>query len=109
MESARLEQLQEGLRQVLRLVERDESGGATLAPDHPAVRAARAVELMLPQPLTAHALANAARAKIETVAVLLARAREHESLPPELQEAADSEYLSGMDAPPADDASDLRP
>ena len=100
MESAQLEQLQEGLRQVLRQVERHEGESEHLADDHPAVRAALAVELMLPEPLTAASLARAARSKIETVSVLLARAREHESLPPEAQLAAEEGYLTSTDEMP---------
>jgi hypothetical protein len=81
MHSTQLEKLEQGLREVLRLLERDESGGAC--------------ELMLPQPLTAATLAQAARHKIDNVQVLLARAREHEKLPPEAQLAADEGYLVG--------------
>ena len=98
MESARLEQLELGLRQVLRLIERDESGiSGELPATHAAVKAAEACELMLPQPLTLATLAEAARHKIDNVQVLLARAREHESLPPEAQLAADEAYLVGQD------------
>ncbi|AXA90470.1 hypothetical protein [Massilia sp. YMA4] len=95
MQSIQLEQFEQGLREVLRLLERDESGGAALPADHPAVKAAAACELMLPQPLTATTLAQAARHKIDNVQVLLARAREHEKLPPEAQLAADEGYLVG--------------
>ncbi len=101
MQSSQLEQLERGLHDVLRLAERDEGRtGATLGPDHPAVQAAAACELMLPEILTAATLAEAARHKIDTVQVLLARARAHEKLPPEAQLAADEGYLA--------DAADLR-
>ena len=102
MESARLEQLEAGLREVLRLIERDESPAsadrnAELSPEHPAVRAAGACELMLPEHLTLDTLAETARHKIDTVQVLLERAREHESLPPSAQLAADEGYIAGLD------------
>ncbi|GGC12608.1 hypothetical protein [Pseudoduganella buxea] len=94
MQSSQLEQLERGLHNVLRLAERDEGrAGAALNPDHPAVQAAAACELMLPEILTAATLAEAARHKIDTVQVLLARARAHEKLPPEAQLAADEGYL----------------
>lgn len=93
MQSMQLETLEQGLREVLRLLERDESGGAGLPAGHPAVKAAHACELMLPEPLTAATLAQAARHKIDNVQVLLARAREHEKLPPAAQLAADEGYL----------------
>jgi hypothetical protein len=98
MQSSQLEQLERGLHDVLRLLERDESGaGATLSQDHPAVRAAAACELMLPETLTASTLAESARHKIDTVHVLLARAREHEKLPPAAQLAADEGYMVGAE------------
>jgi hypothetical protein len=98
MESARLEQLERGLHKVLGLIERDETGATgSLQADHPAVRAADACELMLPQPLTLASLAEAARHKIDNVQVLLARAREHESLPPDAQLAADEGYMASND------------
>jgi len=98
MQSIQLERLEQGLREVLRLVERDDHPAATvLGADHPAVRAADACELMLPEPLTLATLADAARHKIDTVHVLLARAREHEKLPPEAQLAADEGYLVDED------------
>ncbi|WEF34167.1 hypothetical protein [Pseudoduganella chitinolytica] len=93
MQSMQLEKLEQGLREVLRLLERDERGAAGLGVDHPAVTAAHACELMLPEPLTAATLAHAARHKIDNVQVLLARAREHEKLPPAAQLAADEGYL----------------
>ena len=96
MQSTQLEHLEQGLREVLRLVERDDHPADTpLAPDHPAARAADACELMRTEPLTLASLADAARHKIDTVQVLLARAREHEKLPPEAQLAADEGYLAG--------------
>lgn len=93
MQSIQLEKLEQGLREVLRLLEREERGAAALGADHPAVQAADACELMLPEPLTAATLAKAARHKIDNVQVLLARAREHEKLPPVAQLAADEGYL----------------
>ena len=97
MESSRLHELERGLQAVLRLLERDESGGGALADDHPAVRAALACELMLPEPLTAASLGEAIRHKIEIVQVLLARATAHEDLPPDAQLAADEGYLTATD------------
>jgi hypothetical protein len=99
MESARLEQLEQGLRNALRLIDRDEGDDAVRA-DHPAVQAAQACELMLPEPLTMTALAEAIRHKIETVQVLLDRARAHEALPPDAQLAADEGYLTATDGVP---------
>jgi hypothetical protein len=98
MESIRLEQLEQALRQALQLVERDESGShGELAPDHPAARAAEAAEMMLPEPLTLASLAEAICRKIDTVQVLLERARAHEKLPPDAQLAADEGYMTGAD------------
>ncbi|MFP5392169.1 MAG: hypothetical protein ACLGI6_11600 [Gammaproteobacteria bacterium] len=95
MESARLEQLERGLRKVLTLL--DEHGGQALDAGHPAVRAAGECELMLPEVLTRASLEQAVRHKIDVVQVLLARAREHESLPPDVQLAADEGYLASTD------------
>jgi hypothetical protein len=52
---------------------------------------------MLPQPLTLASLRETVRHKIDTVQVLLARAREHERLPPDAQLAADEGYMAGSD------------
>ncbi|QBE65727.1 hypothetical protein [Pseudoduganella lutea] len=94
MESSRLEELEQGLRNVLQLIERDESGAqGDITPDHPAAQAAEACELMLPEKLTLASLADAIRHKIETVHVLLDRARAHEKLPPDAQLAADEGYM----------------
>ena len=98
MQSAQLERLEQGLREVLRLVARDDHPADTpLASDHPAALAANACELMLPEPLTLATLAGAARHRIDTVQVLLARPREHEKLPPEAQLAADEGYQIGAE------------
>ena len=98
MESSRLEQLEKGLCNVLRLIERDESGQpGELAREHPAARAAEECEVMLPEPLTLAALFETVRHKIETVQVLLARAREHDQLPPDAQLAADEGYMASTD------------
>ena len=98
MESARLEQLEQGLHHVLSLLKHDANGA--LAEDHPAVIAAGQCELMLPEQVTGASLSAAARHKIDTVQVLLARAREHERLPPEAQLAADEGYLTSTDGLP---------
>ncbi|MBB3221349.1 hypothetical protein [Pseudoduganella umbonata] len=98
MESSRLEQLEQGLRHALQLVERDETGAqGEIEPTHPAAWAAQECELMLPEPLTLASLAEAIRHKIETVHVLLDRARAHEQLPPDAQLAADEGYMTGAD------------
>jgi hypothetical protein len=101
MESSRLEQLEHGLRHALQLIERDETGArGTIQPDHPAAWAAQQCELMLPENLTLATLAEAIRHKIDTVHVLLDRARAHEQLPPEAQLAADEGYLTSTDGVP---------
>ena len=98
MESVRLEQLEQGLHEVLRLIDVDRRDPHTaLPPDHPAVLAAEACELMQPEKLTLASLAGSARHKIENVQVLMKRAREHESLPPEAQIAADEGYMTSSD------------
>lgn len=98
MESSRLEQLEQGLRHALQLVERNESGAqGELERSHPAARAAEAAEMMLPEPLTLASLADAIRHKIDTVQVLLERARGHEKLPPDAQLAADEGSMTGAD------------
>ncbi|WP_338763427.1 hypothetical protein [Massilia sp. METH4] len=103
MQSSRLEQLEQGLRNALQLVERDETGAqGEIATSHPAARAAEECELMLPEPLTLASLAEAIRHKIDTVHVLLDRARAHEALPPEAQLAADEGYLTATDGVPVD-------
>ena len=64
MESARLEQLEQGLHDVLHLIGSDKGdANAPLQADHPAVRAANACELMLPETLTLATLAGSARHK----------------------------------------------
>jgi hypothetical protein len=101
MESSKLEQLEQGLRHALQLVERDETGAqGVIAQTHPAARAAESCELMLPEVLTLESLGEAIRHKIDTVHVLLERARAHEKLPPDAQLAADEGYLTGMDEAP---------
>jgi hypothetical protein len=105
MESKRLEELDVGLHKALALAERDEGDSTDLlSPDHPAARAALDCEVMLPDVLTAPALAETLRHKIDTVKVLLERARAHEALPPEAQLAANEGYLAVDDLlaePPA--------
>ena len=98
MESARLEQLEQGLHDVLHLIGSDKGdANAPLQADHPAVRAANACELMLPETLTLATLAGSARHKIDNVQVLMTRAREHESLAPDVQLAADEGYMATND------------
>ena len=103
MESSQLEKLEQGLRHALQLVERDESGAQGAIPEsHPAAQAAQECELMLPESLTLASLAEAIRHKIETVHVLLDRARAHEQLPPDAQLAADEGYMTATDGVPPD-------
>ena len=98
MDSSRLEQLEQGLRNVLRLIERDESGASGELPrEHPAARAAEECEVMLPETLTLDTLRETVRHKIDTVQVLLARAREHEALPADAQLGADEGYMASTD------------
>lgn len=98
MESSQLEQLEQGLRHALQLIERDESGAqGEINESHPAARAAQQCELMLPEQLTLASLAEAIRHKIDTVHVLLDRARAHEKLPADAQLAADEGYLTSDD------------
>jgi hypothetical protein len=95
MESKRLEQLDQGLHRALAMAQRDESAtDGALSPDHPAVTAAQSCEVMLPEVLTLASLVDTLRHKIETVQVLLERARAHEALPPEAQLAANEGYLA---------------
>jgi hypothetical protein len=67
--------------------------------DHPLdarsalVRQAEECEFMLPEPLTTRTLAEAVERKLSNVAVLLERARKHESLPEDAQAAAEQEYM----------------
>lgn len=103
MESSQLEQLERGLRNALHLVERDETGAqGEIEPAHPAARAAQECELMLPEPLTLASLGGAIRHKIDTVHVLLDRARAHEKLPSDAQLAADEGYLTATDGVPVE-------
>lgn len=48
---------------------------------------------MLPETLTTGTLAEAVDRKLANVAVLLERARKHESLPEDAQAAAEQEYM----------------
>ena len=52
---------------------------------------------MLPEPLTLAALFETVHHKIDTVQVLLTRAREHEQLQPDAQLAADEGYMASTD------------
>lgn len=62
-----------------------------IAMDDALVGMANACEFPLPATLTARTLAEEVERKLGNVAVLMARAREHESLPPEMRAAADQE------------------
>ncbi|MGN6388493.1 MAG: hypothetical protein ACTHL1_03210 [Burkholderiaceae bacterium] len=99
METSQIETLSACLCRLReRLHDRLAAAGASrdepLADDDPLVRAARDCDFMLPRPLTAAALADTVERKIDTVRVLLERARRHEALPEAAQAAADEGYLT---------------
>jgi hypothetical protein len=93
MEASKLEALSARLLQL-----REQLGAASLPSDapldqgNPLVQAARECEFMLPERLTVRTLADTVDKKIDTVKVLLARARKHEDLPEAAQVAAEQEY-----------------
>jgi hypothetical protein len=94
MQVSKLEELSARLHRL-----RDQLGAAP-SDDQPLeegdqlVRAARACEFMLPERLTVASLRETVDHKIETVGVLLERARKHEALPDEAQLVADQEYTA---------------
>lgn len=95
MQVSKLEELSARLRRL-----RDQLGAGALSDDKPLeegdelVRAARACEFMLPERLTVASLRETVDHKIETVDVLLERARKHEAMPDEAQLVADQEYTA---------------
>ena len=74
-----------------RLAHREKPADAAIAMDDPLVAMARECEFPLPRTLTGRTLAEEVERKIANVEVLMARAREHEALPPEMRSAADQE------------------
>lgn len=108
--TTQLEQLA-GKLQALKsyLARREQSPDAPIAMDDPAVAMAHACEFPLPGILTGRTLAEEVDRKLANVDVLMARAREHEALPPDMRAAADQEnslmvedYKEGGVADPAD-------
>lgn len=90
--TAQLEQMHDRLQALQQgLARRDQSPEMPMSADDPLVAMARDCEFPLPSPLTGRTLAEEVERKIANVAVLMDRARQHESLPPEMRAAADQE------------------
>ncbi len=90
--SKQLEQMAERLQALkMRLARREQAPDAPIAMDDPLADMARACEFPLPGTLTGRTLAEEVERKLANVDVLMARAREHEALPPEMRAAADQE------------------
>lgn len=90
--TAQLEQMTERLHALkVHLARREQSPDAPMDRNDPAVDMAAACEFPLPGTLTGRTLAEEVDRKIANVGVLMARAREHEALPPEMRAAADQE------------------
>lgn len=87
-----LEQMQARLQALKQaLARREQSPDAPIAGDDPLAAMASDCEFPLPSPLNSRTLAEEVDRKIANVAVLMERARQHESLPPEMRAAADQE------------------
>ena len=112
--TAQLEQMTERLQALkLHLARREQSPDTPMNMDDPAVAMANACEFPLPGTLTGRTLAEEVDRKIANVDVLMARAREHEALSPEMRAAADQEnslmvedYKDGGVANDGDDGDD---
>jgi hypothetical protein len=112
--TAQLEQMTERLHALKsHLARREQSPDAPMDMNDPAVAMAGACEFPLPGRLTGRTLAEEVDRKIANVDVLMARAREHEALPPEMRAAADQEntlmvedYKDGGVADDGDDGDD---
>ena len=90
--TGQLQQMQDRLQAMKQsLARREQSPDAPIAADDPLARMALACEFPLPSPLNGRTLANEIECKIANVTVLMERARQHESLPPEMRDAADQE------------------
>lgn len=90
--TGQLEQMSQRLHALkARLAHREKPADTAIAMDDPLVEMARACEFPLPGILTGRTLAEEVERKIANVEVLMARAREHEALPPEMRAAADQE------------------
>jgi hypothetical protein len=73
------------------LARRDQSPDTPIATDDPMARTALECEFPLPSPLNGRTLADEVERKIANVSVLMERARQHESLTPDMRAAADEE------------------
>lgn len=91
MSTEQLEQMQEKLTALKSRLQQANGQDQRIAMDDPLVGMANACEFPLPATLTARTLAEEVERKLGNVTVLMARAREHESLPPEMRAAADQE------------------
>ena len=91
MSTEQLEQMQQKLTALKSRLQQAHGQDQPISMDDPLVGMANACEFPLPATLTARTLAEEVERKLDNVAVLMARAREHESLPPEMRAAADQE------------------
>jgi hypothetical protein len=73
------------------LARHEQSPDAPIAADDSLAQTALACEFPLPSPLNGRTLADEVERKIANVTVLMERARQHESLTPEMRAAADEE------------------
>lgn len=93
MQVSQLEKIAEQLRSLkARLENIPGSSEQSLQEDSEYVRAAQECDFMLPSPLTLGTLSETVDRKLQNVAVLMERARNHESLPEDAQVAAEQEY-----------------
>ncbi|WP_151638305.1 hypothetical protein [Noviherbaspirillum aerium] len=93
MQVSQLEKIAEQLRSLkTRLDSMPGSSEQPLQEDSEYVRAAQECDFMLPSPLTLGTLSETVDRKLQNVAVLMERARNHESLPEDAQAAAEQEY-----------------
>ncbi len=87
--TAQLEQMHDRLQALKQsLARRDQSPDLPLAQDDPLAAMALDCEFPLPSPLTGRTLTDEVERKIGNVSVLMERARQHESLPPEMRAVA---------------------
>jgi len=90
--TAQLEQMHDRLQALKQSLERRaEPPDTSIATDDPLAQIALDCEFPLPAPLTGRTLAEEVERKIANVNVLMDRARQHESLTPEMRVAADQE------------------
>lgn len=93
MQVAQLENIAEQLRSLKSRLERlPGPSEQSLGEDSEYIRAARECDFMLPAPLTLGTLSETVDRKLKNVAILVERARNHESLPEDAQAAAEQEY-----------------